>query len=87
MARQPDQDIPPQGSEPTAYDKAHFRHYLRLLDAHADGADHREAIEIIFGTDSKSSQQDIDQFYEAHLERAIWLVERGFLILAGASRS
>lgn len=86
MARQTDQDIPPQGAEPTAYDKAHFRHYLRLLDAHADGADRREALEIIFGLDPRSCQQDIDQFYAAHLERATWLVNRGFLILAGTSK-
>jgi hypothetical protein len=35
-------DIAPSGSVLTSYDKEHLVTYLRLLDAHAEGADWRE---------------------------------------------
>jgi len=47
MGNKPDPNVPvadeaPDGSSITPYDELHFIHYLRLLDANAEGADWRE---------------------------------------------
>ncbi len=42
------------GDELTAYDRAHVKLYMRLLDATADGADWREAVQVIFGIDPEA---------------------------------
>ena len=48
MGNKPDPNAPvadeaPDGSSITPYDELHFIHYLRLLDANAEGADWRES--------------------------------------------
>ncbi|MPR12643.1 DUF2285 domain-containing protein [Microvirga tunisiensis] len=45
-------DSPPESEARTDYDRSHIKLYLRLLDAAADGADWREAAEILFGAPS-----------------------------------
>ena len=50
----PFEDVAPSGDELTAYDRAHVKLYMRLLDATADGADWREAVQVIFGIDPEA---------------------------------
>ncbi len=45
------QDRPPHGDGVTSYDESHLALYIRLLDAAAEGADWREAVQILFGLD------------------------------------
>ena len=42
------QDRPPDGDRLTGYDESHLALYIRLLDAAAEGADWREAVQILF---------------------------------------
>jgi hypothetical protein len=52
---EPFEDAPPASSELTAYDRAHIKLYMRLLDAAADGAEWTEAVHILFGIDPAES--------------------------------
>ena len=50
-------DQPPDGAALTAYDQAHLKLYLRLLDADADGADWKEVVEVLFGICAKTEPE------------------------------
>src|SRR3546814_10863323 len=58
MANSPISDLAPDGPDLTAYDRDQMPTYLRLIDAAGDGADWREAVEIIFGVDPNA---DLDR--------------------------
>ena len=52
MDNKPDPNAPVADEAPdepsiTSYDELHFIHYLRLLDANAEGADWREVTQIV----------------------------------------
>jgi hypothetical protein len=49
MTTPPFEDRAPADDRITAYDERHFVTYLRILDADEEGADWREAAQIIFG--------------------------------------
>ena len=51
------EDRPPEGAELTDYDRSHLSAYLRLLDAADEGADWREAVQIIFGLDASDQPE------------------------------
>ncbi|MDF3811948.1 MULTISPECIES: DUF2285 domain-containing protein [Rhodopseudomonas] len=76
-------DQPPSGASLTAYDQAHLKLYLRLLDADAEGADWHEVVEVVFGLDAIAEPQRAFQVYAAHLARAKWMTENGFCELLG----
>src|SRR3546814_1131765 len=44
-------DEPPVSADLTAYDQAHLKLYMRLLDAEADGAAWEEVVQVLFGLD------------------------------------
>lgn len=71
-------DQPPAGPALTAYDEAHLKLYVRLLDADAASADWREVVEILFGLDAKAEPERASRVYAAHLARARWMTEHGF---------
>lgn len=71
-------DDPPQGESLTAYDHDHIRLYLRLLDSVADGADWREAVEVLFGIDPALQPERARRVYDAHLARARWMTHTGY---------
>jgi hypothetical protein len=49
---QPDiADVAPADSALTAYDEEHFVTYLRILDAHEEGADWRDVAQIVLQID------------------------------------
>ncbi len=57
--------------------------YLRLFDADQDGADWVEAARFIFGNAAEKDLDDLRAQHRTHLDRARWLVEEGYLRLAG----
>ncbi|GGA51637.1 hypothetical protein GCM10011385_01190 [Nitratireductor aestuarii] len=71
-------DQPPSGAALTAYDQAHIKLYLRLLDADAEGADWKEVVEVLFGIDARAETDRALRVYTAHLKRAKWIRDNGF---------
>lgn len=71
-------DEPPAEDRLTDYDRAHLATYLRLLDAQADAADWREAVEVIFGIDPKLDHDRALRVHTTHLARARWMTENGY---------
>jgi hypothetical protein len=75
-------DEPPQSAVLTSYDRAHMKLYLRLLDAETDGADWREAVEVLFGIDPGKEPERASRVHRSHLARARWMTEQGYRQLA-----
>ena len=71
-------DEPPQGQMLTSYDREHMKLYLRLLDADRDGADWREAVQVLFGLDPDADADKCRHVHDAHLARAKWMTEHGY---------
>ncbi|ATU95512.1 DNA -binding domain-containing protein [Phyllobacterium zundukense] len=72
------EDGPPLTERVNDYDEVHFVTYLRLLDADADGADWREAVEIIFGIDADADPVRAKRIHDTHLARARWMSKVGY---------
>jgi hypothetical protein len=73
--------VPPDVQAVTAYDRAHFRAYIRLLDAEAAGADWRAASSNILAIDPDVDPTIARKSYEAHLARAKWMTRVGYRLL------
>ena len=78
MANSPLSDLAPDGPDLTAYDRDQMATYLRLIDAADDGADWREAVEIIFGVDPNADLERARATYDSHLARARWISAQGY---------
>ena len=76
MTHDPFMDEPPQSAVLTSYDRAHMKLYLRLLDAETDGADWREAVEVLFGIDPAKEPERASRVHRSHLARARWMTEK-----------
>lgn len=74
----PFKDTPPSGSQLTDYDRSHIKLYMRVLDADADGADWREAVEVLFGIDPAREPERARQVHDNHLQRARWMTQTGY---------
>ena len=72
------QDRPPESDRLTAYDESHLAAYIRLLDADAEGADWREAVQIIFGFDPDRDLERARIVHQSHLARARWMTTTGY---------
>lgn len=79
-------DEPPSGQVLTSYDREHMVLYLRLLDSARDGADWREAVQILFGLDPESDPQRCRLVHDSHLARAQWMSESGYRELVRESQ-
>lgn len=77
----PFEDDPPSGQELTDYDRSHIKLYMRLLDATADGADWREAVEVLFGIDPHRDPERARRVHDSHLDRARWMTQIGYRLL------
>ena len=71
-------DEPPSSPALTEYDRTHFKLYMRLLDAQADGADWQEAVSVLFGIDPEQEQERARRVHNTHLARAHWMTEHGY---------
>ena len=74
----PFDDIAPSGPDFTDYDRTHIKLYMRVHDAHEDGADWREAVQIIFGIDPALEPDRARQVHDTHLARARWMIASGY---------
>jgi len=80
------QDMAPSSEALTAYDEEHVVTYLRMIDAHSDGADWREVTRIVLRIDPDREPERADRAYRSHLARAVWMAEGGWrLLLRGDS--
>jgi len=79
-------DEPPISQTLTAYDRDHMVLYLRLLDAARDGADWREAAQLLFGLDPALEPARCQHIHDTHLARAQWMTEHGYRQLVRAAR-
>ena len=70
-------DTAPSGNELTAYDREHVKLYMRLLDAAADGADWREAVQVLFAIDPEAEPERARHVHDTHLARAQWMTHSG----------
>ena len=80
-------DTAPSDSVLTVYDEGHVITYLRLLDAHAEGADWREVARIVLRLDPRARTQiALKRAFDSHLSRAKWMTEHGYrhLLRGGA---
>lgn len=71
-------DEPPDSAVLTTYDREHMKLYLRLLDAATDGADWREAVEILFGLNPHCHPERAQHVHDTHLARARWMTTHGY---------
>jgi hypothetical protein len=80
-------DTAPSDSVLTVYDEEHAITYLRLLDAHAEGADWREVARIVLRLVSEHEPDRARRTFDSHLSRAKWMTEHGYrrLLRGGAS--
>ncbi|MER8600472.1 DUF2285 domain-containing protein [Mesorhizobium sp. M1339] len=62
----------------TAYDKAHFTTYMRLLDASADGASEEEMANLVLGIDPAREPERARKALPSHLDRANWMMTTGY---------
>jgi hypothetical protein len=74
----PLQDEPPAADTVTDYDLGHTKTYLRLLDAHAEGADWAEAVEVILGLNPSAEPERARRIYDSHIARARWITQHGY---------
>ncbi|MEY9235170.1 hypothetical protein ABIF68_003681 [Bradyrhizobium japonicum] len=80
-------DIAPSGTVLTSYDKEHIVTYLRMLDAHAEGADWREIARVVLHLDPEHECGRARKTFDSHLSRAKWMTEHSYrhLLCGGAS--
>lgn len=71
-------DEPPASATVTPYDREHMKLYLRLLDAATEGADWREAVQILFGLDAEREPERARRVHDSHLARARWMTTHGY---------
>lgn len=74
-------DQPPAEPSVTDYDRAHFKLYLRLLDADAERAAWEEVSRLLLDIDPARDRERARLRYETHLARARWMTDRGYLDL------
>jgi hypothetical protein len=72
------QDRPPDSDRLTGYDESHLALYIRLLDAAAEGADWREAVQILFALDPDRDPDRARMIHDSHLARARWMTTTGY---------
>jgi T6SS, Transcription factor, DNA binding domain len=81
-------DVAPSGDALTVYDEEHAVTYVRLLDAHKEGADWREVATIVLHIDPTREPEPARRAYDSHLARAKWTARVGYrqLLRGGAVR-
>ncbi|MER9732963.1 DUF2285 domain-containing protein [Mesorhizobium sp. M0217] len=71
-------DEVPWSDSLSAYDRAHFTTYMRLLDASADDASEEEMAHLILGIDLAREPERARKALRSHLDRANWMVTTGY---------
>lgn len=71
-------DAAPSEEHVTDYDRAHFKVYLRMLDAASQEAAWEEVSRIVLGIDPSREPARARRAYDTHLARAQWLANKGY---------
>lgn len=71
-------DEAPQANSLTAYDRAHFTIYMKLLTATDDDASVEEMAKEIFGIDPAQEPDRAQKTVNSHVERANWILKSGY---------
>lgn len=71
-------DLAPDAETLTSYDQEHLVTYVRLLDAHAAGADWTEVARLVLHIDPATEPARARRAWESHLARAGWMTEHGY---------
>lgn len=74
-------DQAPTGDVLTEYDWEHAVTYIRMLDAHKEGADWREVSRIVLHIDADREPDRARLAYDSHLVRAKWMSRYGYRLL------
>ena len=74
----PGEHIPIDAPAITDYDRAHFKHYIMMLDGEAAGASWQEIMRIVFEVDPDADPLRWKGRFEAHLARARWMTREGY---------
>ena len=72
------QDEAPWSETITEYDRTHFVHYVRLLDAVAAHASDAEMCRLVLGIDYAQDPKRAKRVLDSHLKRARWMSEHGY---------
>ena len=62
----------------TAYDRAHFTIYMKLLTATTDEASVEEMAKDIFGIDPVREPDRAKKTVNSHVDRANWILKSGY---------
>ncbi|MDN3277438.1 DUF2285 domain-containing protein [Frankia sp. RB7] len=71
-------DTAPEDEALTIYDEQHMITYLRLLHAHAEGANWEEVAKLVLHIDPEREPDRARRAWETHLARAQWITESGY---------
>ena len=82
----PGEHIPLDTAELTDYDRAHFKHYIMMLDGDAAGASWQEIMRIVFQVDPDADPARCKSRFDAHLSRARWMTREGYKHLLDGQR-
>lgn len=77
----PTASLVPWNDALTDYDRAHFKLYMRLLDAEDSGATLAEMAQVLFEIDAEAEPDRARDTVESHLARARWMTEVGYRLL------
>lgn len=83
----PFEDTAPSVETLTDYDRSHIKLYMRLLDAKTEGADWREAVEVLFGINPVLEPDRARHVHDSHLARARWMTHTGYKHLLRQARN
>ena len=78
-------DEAPTGDTITVYDERHFVTYLRLLDAKSDGADWREAAQIVLHRDPVADERRTFRYDWEYAGLSLKLIGFGMVTEASAN--
>ena len=70
--------VAPMDEVVTDYDRAHFQHYVQLLDARSAGINGDVMCRTISNIDPDLDPDGAQQTLQSHLDRAIWMARIGF---------
>jgi hypothetical protein len=71
-------DLAPVDPSVTTYDEEHLITYMRVLDAHQQGADWRDVSRIVLRIDPDNDADRARIAFESHVSRARWMTEQDY---------
>ena len=74
-------DVPPDGDQLTAFDRAHLTVYLRLLDAEPAKIEWRISALDILGVDPSEETANARRIFDAFCARARWMTRVGYRLM------